>query len=221
MQESPRVTRGVIGVRKELAKIGLTPEVVEESIRSGESYRELCTPNDPKIFHGTTAWARTMRRLREELIEDDWTAEEPSNFPLIVSPNGRMAIAVTTGDKGTGIYLPGQSPKLKHTKGPMARSVVKQNRQSFLFQDMAADAKEKADKAKTAEKRITWFLLVRREGDVVFAELSLPWVFSDSGQVEDWRRRIILDPLQVEPTIMVVDDTEEAEPVEVTVTKKS
>ena len=220
MQESQRVTRGEIGVRRELAKLGLKPDEIVEAIRSGESYRALCTPNDPRIFHGTTAWARTMRRLREVKIKQDWTPDEERNFPTIVSPNGRLAVNVTTGDKGTGVFIAGQSPKLKHPKGIMGETVVKRNRSGWLFTDMAADAKAKADKLKAIEKRVTWFLLIRLEGDVVFAELSLPWIFNESGQVDTWRRRIILDPIEIERSLAIDDREEVAEVIDIQVTKK-
>ncbi len=139
MEESQKVTRGEIGIRRELGKLGFKPEEIEAAIRTGESYRALCTPNDPRTFPGTTAWARTTRTLREIKGDHNWTPEEDRNFSTVVSPNGRLAVTVTTGDKGTGIYFPGQSPKLRHTKGVMAAAAVKRNRGGWLFQDMAAD----------------------------------------------------------------------------------
>ena len=211
--------KGAINVRRELGKLGCTPDEFEIAIRYGEGKRGACPPYDPPTFPGTTAWATTTRKFREIKIKQNWTPEDDRNFSTIVSPNGRLAITITTGDNGTGVYVPGQSPKLKHPKGIMADTAVKRNRGGWLFQDMAADAKAQADKLKAKEKRVTWFLLMRRQGDFVFAELSLPWTISESGQVESWRRRIILDPIEIE-AFFAIEDDDVAEVIDITVTKK-
>lgn len=210
MQAIPKVTRGAIDVRQVLALLGLTPEILNDAILFGEKYRALCTPNDPRIFQGTTAWARTHRGLREILIPLNWEKDDTGGFDTVVNPEGSLAISVTTGGKGTGRYIPGVQPKLKHSHGVLYKEAVDQNRSArFLFPDMAADAKAKADKIVAAAKRSTWILLIRREGDVVFSELSLPLQFSGGGQVEDWKYRIVLEPLEAEPIADIGDDAGE------------
>ena len=54
----------------------------------------------------------------------------------------------------------------------------------------------------------------------MFAELSLPWALSESGQVERWRRRIILDPIEIERSIVVDGSDQVAEVIDISVTKK-
>ncbi len=210
MQATARITKGDIGVRQELAALGLTPEILYEAMEIGESYRALCTPNDPPSFHGVTAWARSLRALREILTNKEWTKDDAGNYSTVVNPDKSLAIAVSTGDKETGIYDPTRplaSPKLKHPKGNMTRAAVNQNAVAlYLFEDMAADAKAKADEQEAAEKRITWMLLKRREKDTIFAELSLASKF-DGGQVSGWEHRIILEPFDVEPVVDVGDDS--------------
>jgi hypothetical protein len=210
MQAIAKVTRGAIDVRQVLALLGLTPEVLSDAILFGEKYRALCTPNDPRIFQGTTAWARTHRGLRESLIPLDWKKDDTGGFDTVVNPDGSLAVSVTTGGKGTGRYTPGANPKLKHPHGVLYKDVVDQNRSAqFLFPDMAADAKARADKIVAAATRSTWILLIRREGDVVFSELSLPLQFSGGGQVEDWKYRIVLEPLDADPIADIGDDAGE------------
>ena len=77
---------------------------------------------------------------------------------------------------------------------------------AWLFPDMAADAKKKAEELQAAQKRATWILLIHRDENVVYAELSLASKFS-SGQVEEWKHRIVLQPLQFEPLVDVADDS--------------
>jgi hypothetical protein len=208
MQAAVKVIKGEISVRQELATLGLTPEILNESTAIGESYRALCTLNDPPSFHGVTAWARTLRGLRETLSPLGWARDDAGNYSTVVNPDKSLAISVATGDKETGKYDPARpfaSPKLKHPKGSMTSAAVSQNAR-YLFADMAADAKAKADALEAAEKRVTWILLKRREGDTVFAELSLASKFSN-GQVAGWDRRIILEPFDVEPLVDVGDDS--------------
>jgi hypothetical protein len=204
-----KVTMGAISVRQELSALGLKPDDLAEAISFGEKYRALCTDNDPRIFQGTTAWARTLRGLRENkrLVRLGWTKDRTGNFETAVSPNKTFAISVTTGDKETGKYDPERpflQPRLKHPKGIMTKAAIDVN--AWLFPDMAADAKKKADEIEAVEKRATWILLIHRDGNVVFSELSLASKFS-SGQVDQWKHRIVLDPLDVEPLIDVADDS--------------
>jgi hypothetical protein len=213
MQAVAKVTRGEIGVRQELAALGLSPEILNDAMAIGESYRALCTLNDPPSFHGVTAWARTLRGLREILSHKEWTKDDAGNYSTVVSPDKSLAISVATGDKETGVYDPTRPlacPKLKHPKGNMTRAAVNQNATAlYLFPDMAADAKAKADEREAAEKRITWILLKRRDGDTVFSELSLPSKFSDGGQISWWQHRIILEPFDVDPQSDVADDSDD------------
>lgn len=50
MQATAKVTKGEIGVRQELATLGLTPENLNDAIAIGESYRALCTLTTLRVF---------------------------------------------------------------------------------------------------------------------------------------------------------------------------
>jgi hypothetical protein len=211
MQAVTKITKGEIGVREELELLGLIPEDLSGAIQFGEAHRALCTEDDPRIFHGTTAWARTIRGLRQQdrLRYAGWTKDRTGNFETFVSPDNSLAIAVMTGDKETGKHNPANpfiKPRPKHPKGIMLKGAVDTN--DWLFPDLAAIAKAKAEKLEAAANRATWILLLQRDGDIVYAELSLPLKFS-AGQVGDWRHRIILDPLDVEPLPFVTADSDD------------
>jgi hypothetical protein len=204
-----KVSMGAISVRQELAALGLKPEDLADAISFGEKYRALCTDNDPRIFQGTTAWARTLRGLRENkrLLRLGWTKDRTGNFETCVCPDKSYCISVSTGSKETGKYdpaFPSIKPHLKHPKGIMTQAAVEVN--AWLFPELAADAKKKAEELEALKKRATWILLLHRDGNIVFAELSLASEFS-GGQVTHWRHRIILEPLEVEPLIDVADDS--------------
>ena len=214
MQAFAKITTGEISVREQLALLRLTPEDLIDAIKFGEGHRALCTPDDPRGFPGMTAWARTVRGLRTgRLRKDGWTADDSGNYPTLLNPDKTLAIAVATGDDGTGIYDPERPfdyPRLKYTKGTMTRLAVERNSETpYMFPDMEEDAKAKRAKLEATANRITWMLMRRRNSDTVYSEFSLPWKISDAGQVESWKHRIILGPLDVDPMLNVLDDSGE------------
>jgi hypothetical protein len=212
MQPLTKITTGALSVREQLALLDLTPEDLIEAIRFGESHRALCTPDDPPNFHGITAWARTVRGLRiGRLRHENWTADDEGNYSTLVNPEKSLAIAVVTGDDETGVYdadRPLAQPRLKYTKGNKTiEAVLRNSLTPYLFPEMTADAKAKREKIEAALNRLTWMLLRRRAKDAVFAELSLPWKISSAGQVMNWKHRIILEPMDVEPIVDLQDDS--------------
>lgn len=62
-----------------------------------------------------------------------------------------------------------------------------------------------------------WFLLVRRNGDTVVAELSRPGGITDGGRINVWEQRIILAPIPVGASVPVTANTEETDPVDIDV----
>jgi hypothetical protein len=146
-------------------------------------------------------------RLRDE----GWKTDDSGNYSTVVNENGTLAIAVATGDDNTGIYTPDKpfaSPGLKYPKGDMTRRAVERNSlNTYLFPDMAEDARAQQAKLDAADNRITWILLRRRDKDTVYSELSLPWELSDAGHVLSWKRRIILEPLDVDPILEILADS--------------
>ena len=90
MNSTAKVSIGAISVRQELhALVGLTPEILADGISFGEMHRAFCTDNDPRIFAGTTAWARTLRGLREnkDLVRAGWSNDRTGNYETVVSPD--------------------------------------------------------------------------------------------------------------------------------------
>lgn len=182
-------------VTDSLAELGLTSEIIEYSIRRGELARDSCTKNDPPSAPGFDAWSKSVRALRDSLIPKGWERDDTQNFSTVVSPNKEIAIAVATGDAGTGDV--NSEPHTKYPKGEAAKSAVETN-QLYLFPQ---------DKPKAEKKRATWFLLKRRVGDTVFSELSLPAVITEEGHIVKWAARIILNPILIDANFEVEDDS--------------
>jgi hypothetical protein len=181
-----------------LTAMGLSLEILRNTTLAGETARDACTANDPLNAPGFDAWARAVRALREQLIGLGWTRMEEEGLPLIVSPSGSLAVAVATGDDGTG--KSDQTPKTKYARGPATVVIVQRNRTQTEFWE--SDAEEVAVPSPT---RQTWFLLRRRVDDMVFSEFSLPAAVGTDGRVEEWVERIILPPILLDPTRSGID----------------
>lgn len=215
----PNIRTGEIPVTNALADLGLSSEILLEALEQGEIARASCTANDPPCVPGIYSWGSTVRSLRDILIPEPhgWTKNDESNYSTVVSRDGSFAIAVLTGDEGTGLI--DHNPSSKYPKGARTRDAVTVN-QSCLFPEMQEAVDEEIAKQEAAEKRITWILLKRRSGDLVYAELSLPKEISKGGLIESWQTRIILDPINVEP-IAILDDGAVDEPIDVPVRRRS
>ena len=117
-----RLLKTEIEVTGILAELGLEREWLVEAVRAGEASRDECTPNDPSTAPGYVSFARTTRRLAEQLIPEGWTREDRENIAFIVSPDRHRAIVISTGDEGTGTESP---VKTKHPKGSATLAMVR------------------------------------------------------------------------------------------------
>jgi hypothetical protein len=205
------VKASAIEIANALAQLGLTSEILSEAILRGEIARDSCTANDAPGAPGFYAWAGSVRALRDILMPLGWTRNDDVCYSRVVNPDRSVAIAVVTGDDGTGKR--DANPKTKYAKGAATQAAVISN-QGFLFGQLASDEVE------APETWVTWMLLKKRTGDSVFAELSLPSSMSKDGQVESWQTRIILAPILVDPNIDVEDDSSDA-PIDVPVRRRS
>lgn len=197
-----------------LAELGLNNDLITEAILEGEADRNRCTPHHPPCLPGIVAWGGTVRALRDLLVPKGWKKDDKGNFPTVISPDEKIAVAVATGDDGTG--KEGVTPKTKYPKGLAAEAAISRNLNS-LFPDIRAAAEAEKEKL---DDRQTWILLKRREKDTVHAELSLPASMTKDEQVKDWLIRIILKPIITEPNVEVQDDTVDV-PIDVPVRRRS
>jgi hypothetical protein len=189
------ILRQEIEVVDALTALGVRRELLIEALLDGEAQRDACTPFDPSSAPGFVSYARTTRKLRELLVPLGWHSVDEDNLALVVSPNGDMAIAVSTGDEGTGVaYRPVKS---KYPKGPATIAAVARN-QLLLFG-------EPNPKREPVLDRKMWMLLRRRLNSTLYCELSLPQSVGEDERVEEWATRIILPAMNLEPSIAPPD----------------
>jgi len=175
-----------------LAQLGLVESDLRDPVHQGMLVLAECTPNDPPLIPGITAWGRVVRTLREGLIPKGWARSDEGNYSLVINPHGTMAIATATGDEHTGD--PFANAATKSSKGPRTQSAIEVNSQQLiLFPDLEPLPTYDVGRA-------TWILLqhfdnLRKE---VRIELSLP--ISYGGRVDGWAERIILEALPFDTT---------------------
>jgi hypothetical protein len=157
-------------------------------VRRGQLAFLSCTPNHPPPFPGMSAWAETVCALREYLIPIGWQRLNDNNYALSVDPAGQVAIAVATGNDGTGQAE--ATPSTNARKGPSTSGAIAANQLRFSFMDERVPQRGSA--AGAGRGRETWILLIHRTTDEVRCELSLPISIGEDGHIDAWRERILL-----------------------------
>lgn len=189
---------------------GLTKEILIEVIKRSEIARDSCTKNDPPSTPGYNAWSTTVRALRDLLVPQGWERNDDQNYSTVISPAKDIAIAVATGNDATGDET--REPNTKYPRGAATQAAVDENK--LLYSLFAPTPEEEAE-----AKRATWILLKKRVDDTAYAELSLPASMTKDGFVEEWDTRIILDPILIDPSVILDDDL--TDDIDIPVIRKS
>jgi hypothetical protein len=172
--------------------LGLDETVMEKMVVHGLTAKQACSPFSPTSYPGYTQWAETTIASRRFLTPKDWTPDDSHGFPRVVSPDGKIAITVATGDEHTGIAA--DEPRTKYPKGPETTSAVEVNAQPQIPGFPLSKTPEKAP----ASQRETWMLLVTTNHLELRYELSLPKGQDKEGRVVEWSERIIFPPIDIE-----------------------
>jgi hypothetical protein len=194
-----RVVHQPVEVQSRLAELGLDPEALAHVIKRGYVAFTMCTVNDPPLFPGFAAWAQTVRALREYVVPQGWRRCDENNYSLVINPTEDMAIAVATGDDGTGCF--DAVPTTKSSKGPSTAEAVVANQAQLTFEFEVPEASVVDDgDDDSVEERMTWLLLVHRGEGELRSELSLPLSMGTDGRIESWQERIVLGAIPTDPT---------------------
>lgn len=178
-------------VEGRLAELGLSMDVLEDAVWTGELYRSGCTANDPKAMPGFIAWGRAMRCLREHLLPLGWERRDISNLPLVVNRKLRIAIAVSSGDDATGnAYLVART---KNRKGKVAKAMVTSSYHQLSLFPNGSDVP-----LKQPEGFQIWYLLFFRKENMAYYQLSLPKRMEEGKPIREWADTIFFPPLNLE-----------------------
>lgn len=185
-------TRGR-SVAERLASLDLSEEQIERALLRADAEARLVTTLEPPNAEGQTRYMKGTGYFREEVVPAGWVSDNARNFCRTVHPSGHFAVVVSSGDERTGVWVAGQKPSTKYTKGETTVRVVKANAQIALSLGSQFDVRDESEVAE-----VVWYLLYRSDGDRVFAELSLPSAI-EGGVIVDWHERIILGPFDATP----------------------
>jgi hypothetical protein len=196
-----------IDVYARLAELQLRSETLTAALTAGAAAAALCTANHPPIFGGLSFWADAVRALRDQLMAEGWTRDDSRNYSTVVRSDGMLAIAIARGDEWTGrADAPYGHPSTEHPKGAATQLAVERNMLPF------DDLPSVVGPASVDGLPSTWVLLHHRENTIVRCELSRPTAINISGYVETWGERIILAPIDVEPSPTFGVDDEPVQP---------
>lgn len=176
----------------ELARLGLSVEIIHGAIGAAEDDASSCTNRDPAVLPGFLRYARTVRYLRDRLIPLGWFRHSNKNFETIVHPHYTHALAVASGNQDTGIAE--GTPRTRGSRGPMTTELVDAH---HFVDELDLDIPKLGDERRllAAQQRATWFLLLWRNAHAVRCELSLPAAVDSNAPIKSWRARLILPPL--------------------------
>lgn len=198
-----------------LYQLGIKEETLREAIERGLDARKRCTDFHPPSAPGFYQWAETHVALRELLIPEGWKDDDAGGFSTVISPDGQLAITVATGDDRTGKEgLP--APETKYPRGPMTHSAIESNQQ--LAMDLMGGIIFPEEEPHP--KHQTWILLLSTRHNEVRMELSCPKAIGEDGRVDSWSERIILRPLDIEPTIPIPEDEADLPDIDVPVERR-
>jgi hypothetical protein len=183
-------------IRPRLAELGLQEETLRDVVRQGYLGFASCTKNHPPLVPAIWAWGETIRALREYLLPLGWRRSDTNNYSLVIDPSERIAIAVATGDDGTGLI--NAVPSTKSPKGPSTIAAVNVN-QLELALDFGPAVSPSTNLSSQEEGRaVTWLLLICRGYGEVRCELSLPSSMDTDGYIDGWRERILLGSIPLD-----------------------
>jgi hypothetical protein len=192
-----------------LGKLGLSLDDVEFALRGADAEARTYTELDPPNTAGIGRWGRTNRLLRERLIPQGWTYDNPRNLPRTISPTGDVAIVATAGDSFTGD--PRRQPTTKYAKGVATADAVGRNEQLSLFGH---------DDEPSGDALATWLLLYDSDETGIRAEVSLAASIDEDGFVDAWTERIILPPVVFDTPPVGSRVTDDRPPIDIAVERR-
>jgi hypothetical protein len=174
-----------------LAELGLDADLIERVVRQADAEASMCTDLDPPIVVGLTRWGKTSRFLREELVPQGWSYDNPRNLARTINPSGEFAIVAATGDELTGLV--GLLPGTRYRKGEATAQAIAANGQLAFDLGDLGQFRVFGDLGAAAEEGtlLTWVLLFYCDEHEFRVELSLPDGIED-GRITSWAERIIL-----------------------------
>lgn len=196
-----------------LALLQLDRKVLVDALLQANIHRVRLTPHHPSLYRYAAMTCETVAALRDFLVPRGWEKEDEGHYELVVNPELNVAIAVASGDAGTGDK--NRVPSNKSEKGPRTVKAVNDNRTADLFPETLPAT---AEAGPTCD---TWILLHRLFGNEIRLELSRPNGYDASERfVTSWSERILLGVISLDDDRLPLPITQLPD-VDIVVSRKS
>jgi hypothetical protein len=193
---------------------GITEEDLRKIVVRGIGAANNATLNHPRNAAGSFAYHERVKAARDLFGPFGWTRYSKKGIEYVVCPNKQIAIVMSSADGNVG--RPGGLVTTKYPKGHAYEDVIAANCDWLGLTNADGSAYFHDEE----ESFVTWFLLTCKVGDNVFWELSLPARIELGGRIENWERRILFAPVEV--NLQPNYDPADQEPdIEVSVNKKT
>jgi len=202
-----------------LAELGLEEAILRQAAEQGLAQWATCTENHPPSYPGYSAWAETVRILRDLLAPSGWVRSNEGNLPFTVNAAQTVALSVATGDEATG--LQDETPCTKSSKGPRTAGAVAVNARQLTLFPVEVRPEDLAN-LRGDGRRMTWLLLFHRDEArrQVRFELSRPTSMSENERVDGWIERIIFDPISFDGDQILVESIPEVPAIDVEIKRR-
>lgn len=173
-------------VASELHAMGLDRLELREVLDAARWGRQNSTEYDPPGYAGWNQYGQGTRAVRMLLLESregdkKWSMSNDHGLCRTISPNGSIAIVVSSGNEATGD--PDRTPKTLNPKGIHSLKGLRVNlSQIELF---GPESPPSADPW-------LWFLLINVRDGEAYGELSMPIDVDQDGRASEWQTRIML-----------------------------
>ncbi|WP_426730244.1 hypothetical protein [Myxococcus faecalis] len=195
--EATVIIKEPIEVFNELHALGLEEDDLREALLEADRVRSWLTPHHPSYYAGMLPQAETVKALSDRMTTKGWKRIDILNSPRLVSPDGRISIAVNSGDGGTG--WADANPRTRSSKGPSTLNDVERNANQLCLPMLIPVSLSPRVVAARTSDRETWFHLFNFRAEEVRHELSLPVMCDEDGHPCAWRTRIIFPPIPLVP----------------------
>jgi hypothetical protein len=206
--------------RSRLAALGLSEELLLDSLRYAYLERDRCSGNDVAAAAGYAVWGKPLRYLRDKLLPLGWMRDGVPRLESVVSPDRRFRITSAAGDCFTGDS--DHMPATDGLKGRRALEAIGDNGQGAL--DLAGESVE------PIPPMFTYYFIHRLDSvkERINSELSVPTNMTigrtaKKGRIDAFKDRLILSAIEFENDIFLDADIEEefSEDLDIQVPRRS
>lgn len=197
-------------VKHELAKLGLTAELIREVAIAAAGARAETLPIDPCSAPGTQAYIYGVRAIRLRLLPQGWEMSRVGNVESTVNHDLGVQIFFQNVDQACGI----RDPEAISGKGAASRDLVQSGQGELFPREESRSTQERGSPLKV------WLICVSSDDTHVRAEVSCPEVFQGS-QFEGFKKRLFVVDESFGPTSKKVGRPDDDFPdLDVQVTRK-